>query len=415
MEGRTVCRADSISRPPGYTILQIWAAGTIIVSLLVGCSPEENSRSVIDDLPVFTAETDLYIDDHSADLVPVGWMGVAPDGTIAVLQPRDRTIRFFDPEGRDLGRVGSQGDGPGEFEQLARAGWIGDTLWASDTQLRRVTLVSTTPEILTTLPPLLGARPRPGDEDRFPAYSMAFPFAMYPDRDQLLSVLMPTSESAEVGPDAHPLYRASSEGLIEQFVFDIPWDPEGTFRVTFEDGSAGAPVPFYPAPQWAVAPDGSRVGALVTDPYGPDGGTFLVSVYDSLGEQVFSRRYPYSGVPIPDRIVDSVLARMAERAPHPDLKRAYQTDVKDRAPPIYPPVERIMFGSDGRVWIGLHGGEEGKRWMILDEDGDPVGRVVLPHGFTLQVTGSDHIFGVERDPFDVESIVRYRLRDEVGG
>ena len=415
MEERSAFTADRTPCSRGDTRLKEWVVAAILLLLPVGCAPDGNGTSGIRDLPVITAERDLNIDGHSADLVPVGWMGVAPDGTIAVLQPQDGTVRFFDQQGGDLGRVGSQGDGPGEFQSMVRAGWIADTLWVSDTQLRRVTLVSTAPEILRTLPPLMDARPKPEDEERFPAYSMAFPFAMYPGGDLLLSVLLPTGGPAEADPDSRPLLRASGEGVIETEVFNIPWDSEGRVSVTFEGGSAGAPVPFYPSPQWAVAPDGSRIGALTTDISGPEAGTFQVRVYDSMGEEVFSRRYPYSAVPIPDPVVDSVLEAWAERAPHPALKRAYQTEVKNRVPHIYPPVEEVVFGSDGRVWIGLYGGPEGEPWMILDGGGVPVGQVMLPPGVRLRVAGSDHIWGVERDEFDVESIVGFRIGTGNGG
>jgi len=415
IEEGSVFTADRVRCSKGHTRLKEWVLAAILVSKALSCAPDENGRTVIGDLPIISVERDLHIDGHSADLVPVGWMGVAPDGTIAVLQPQDRTVRFFDQDGGDLGRVGSQGDGPGEFQSMARAGWIGDTLWVSDTQLGRFTLVSTAPEILRTMPPLRGARPKPEDEGRFPAYSMAFPFAVYPGGDLLLSVLMPIEGSAKTDPNSHPLFRTSSEGVIEKLVFDIPWDPEGSVSVTFEGGSAGARVPFYSSPQWSAAPDGSRIGALTTNLSGPEAGTFQVSVYDSMGEEVFSRTYPYSGVPIPERVVDSVLEVRAERVPHPALKRAYQTEVRDRVPHIYPPVEKIVFGSDGRVWIGLYGGQEGKPWMILDGGGDPVGQVMLPPGVTLHVAGSDHIWGVERDEYDVESIIRFRIEAGGGG
>ena len=107
--------------------------------------------------------------------------------------------------------------------------------------------------------------------------------------------------------------------------------------------------------------------------------------------------------------MDSVLEARAEGSRHPELKRAYRTEVKDRVPSVFPPVEAIVLGVDGRTWIGLYGGEDGEPWLILDSHGEPVGRVTLPAGVRLRVAKGDHIWGTERDEFDVESIVRFRL------
>ena len=222
--------------------------------------------------------------------------------------------------------------------------------------------------------------------------------------------MVEVEDRVEEDPNSSPLFRASSEGVIQALVFDIPrFSEEGSVWVSFEGGSASGPVPFYPSPKWVVAPDGSRIGALSTGISEPEAGTYQVRVHDGLGGQVFSRAYPYRGVPIPDHVVDSVLEVLAEWASHPVLKRVYQTEVKDRIPPIYPPVEEIVLGSDGRTWIGLYGGDEGEPWLILDVEGNPEGRVVLPPRTKLHVANATHIWALERDQLDVESIVRYRV------
>lgn len=377
--------------------------------LVVGCTLEDGGAASGPDLPVSSVEKELHIDGDAMDLVPVGWMGAASNGTIAVLQRQDRTVRFFDSQGNDLGLVGGQGEGPGEFQRPVRAGWVGDTLWVSDTQLDRVTLLSPEPAFIRVHPPLQGARPKPEDKDRFPAYLMAFPYAIYPGGEMLISTLSEVEEVDDRPFDGPPLFRASQDGLIEAFVFEVPQDTESGVFVRYEGGSASGAVPFYPRPRWSAAPDGSRIGSLTTDLSGPEAGTFRVSVYDEWGEPVFSRAYPFTGISIPEGVVDSVLEARAERTRNTELKRVYQTDMKHRVPPVYPPVEAIVLGVDGRTRIGLYGGEEGEPWLVLDPQGEPLGQVTLPAGVRLWVADGDYIWGTERNDFDVESIVRYRL------
>jgi len=46
----------------------------------------------------------------------------------------------FDMSGKFVRNIGRDGAGPGEFRQIERFGWVGDTLWVSDPVLRRYTL-----------------------------------------------------------------------------------------------------------------------------------------------------------------------------------------------------------------------------------------------------------------------------------
>ena len=68
-----------------------------------------------------------------------------------------------------------------------------------------------------------------------------------------------------------------------------------------------------------------------------------------------------------------------------------------------------MVGMDDRVWVGMRRRPEGKRWLVLSRNGDPVGEVLLPPNLTLQVADSEHIWCTQRDEFDVQSLVRFRL------
>ena len=86
-----------------------------------------------------------------------------------------------------------------------------------------------------------------------------------------------------------------------------------------------------------------------------------------------------------------------------------ERELRSRVPPFYPPVENILIGADGRSWISLYRRDESEEWLILDAEGNPQGRVVLPGRTRLHVANATHIWALERDDLDVESIVRYRV------
>jgi len=174
-------------------------------------------------------QEELRIDGYEADLVPITWMGVSSEGTIAVVQWQDELVRFFDASGEDLGAVGGQGEGPGEFMRPVRAGWIQDTLWVSDTQLGRVVAISPDLEVLRTVRNPEIVRPSPSDSVRYGSYTFASPYAVYGDGSSLVWAIQPTDpENApcrggqpplagavadrRAGGRGHPLRRCSALG-----------------------------------------------------------------------------------------------------------------------------------------------------------------------------------------------------------
>jgi len=370
------------------------------------CTANETDTPSISDLPVFEIEQDLRIDGHEANLVPIFWLGVGTDGTIVALQRQIQGIRFFDSLGMDKGLVGREGEGPGEFRGPIVAGWMGDTLWVSDFSLGRVALISTEPAFIRTLPRFTGADPRPEDEARFPRVSMLLPYALYP-RDRLL---IPSSGGELFEGSA--FFIVSPEGIVERLVLRLPRDPDRRITVSSQSFS----VPFFPRSQYEVAPDGSRIGTVTTDISGQEAGTFRVSIYDPFGSEIFSRAYPFQGVPIPEQAVDSAVQPQPLGSLPPGMtitrpKRplGVERELKSRVPPFYPPVKEFLFGTDRRIWMKLFRPDSLEEWLILDGAGDPQGRIVLPARTELQVANETHIWALESDELDVESIVRFRL------
>src|SRR3990172_8419254 len=112
--------------------------GGLIVAAVLASALPTGAQSI----PVLTITRDLRIDAAEHDLSPITWLTVSPTGNIAVSQPQDGLIRFFDARGSSLGSFGRKGRGPGEFDTPSRVGWIAETLWVGDMGTRRFTLVS---------------------------------------------------------------------------------------------------------------------------------------------------------------------------------------------------------------------------------------------------------------------------------
>lgn len=98
-----------------------------------------------------TARRELVLEGVHRDFVPISAIVVDRRGVMHVWQDGDRTIRRFDPGGKELGTVGGPGEGPGEFRMLSIGGTVGDTFWISDPTVRRTTFFAPDGSLLRTV------------------------------------------------------------------------------------------------------------------------------------------------------------------------------------------------------------------------------------------------------------------------
>jgi len=375
-----------------------------------GCGTSEHAADAAIIAPPIALEPDLRVDGYDADLVPIQWMGVAPNGTMALIQRQDHNVRFFDASGADLGSVGREGDGPGEFRLPTRGGWLGDTLWISDLRPDRVTLISPALEVIRTLPPITEAAPMPPDTAGLPTFPWVYPHAVYGDGTMLVMGMPAFGDPLAARFKGTLLMRLSGANRIERLVLETPED-RGNVRATTERLVTFRPVPFFPSPAWSVSARGDRVAVLTTTIVGDEAGTFEVTLYDAAdGSEVYRRSFPFEATPIPVSVADSAMESVTARINQPELLKAIRSvegEVRGRIPPVYPPVHDIVIGWDGRVWVAMRRTPEGNPWLVLDRDGEPMGRVLVPGNVSLKVADQQHAWGIETDDVGMQSVVRY--------
>jgi len=102
------------------------------------------------------ADPTLTIGDESGDLNYM-FQGVSQafrmdDGTIVVVDRLASQISLFDAAGVFVRNLGGRGEGPGEFQILHYVWARGDTLWASDGLLSRISVFDRDGNVLETIP-----------------------------------------------------------------------------------------------------------------------------------------------------------------------------------------------------------------------------------------------------------------------
>jgi hypothetical protein len=135
------------------------------------------------------------------------------------------------------------------------------------------------------------------------------------------------------------------------------------------------------------------------------------------GDTLDSDAYPYLPVPIPQDSIESQIQQRVERVR--GVTQGLGTSVGRvvnmmreamYTPDFYPPVRHLVAGRDGTVWLSRRPeGATSTEWLVLDEDGEPTGRVEVPSALRLMMAERSTLWGVERDQFGVDYIVRYRV------
>lgn len=337
-------------------------------------------------------------------LVPIRWMVPLPNGGVAFSQDQLSQVAFVDGEAVDVHLVGGPGSGPGEFSTLARAGLRNDTLWVLDSRQRRVSLLAASGgDFLEATP---------------------FPNAANGLEDLELAMLSPVAWRQDGSMYVHGVPRGGglSETVGEWELF-FYLDPEGgivreAMRVPSQDQiyirrggeHAMVTIPFSIPPHHAVSPRGQFAAAVVPTTVGVDRGAVLVELAETDGSTVYRRWYRVPTREIPRVQRDSALAAQSSglrRAGVAELAQALER--RGGLPEVFPPIGNAFVDDGGRVWFRWLTVEGERRYTVLDAAGEPLWTIPVSDGLRLLAAVDAEVWGVERGPLGVESVVLFRL------
>jgi hypothetical protein len=282
---------------------------------------------------------------------------------------------------------------------------VGDSLYAIDFGLRRISYYSLAGELLRTN----DLSPPPVD----PPFSPAMPFALFADGSMAIGTAFPATIEREALRRV-PQLRIDASYESADTVAWLGYDRTGR-RV--EDG-LGRPLPVgSPLSDDAFAifsADGSRLVSIDrTLPTGSGPASFGIAVSDGWGDTIYARRYEYEPIEIDQAVIDRTVAAGAAR-----LEGAFSSPADAQEfvrsamflPTDYPPVNNAVFSDDGMLWLqreAIPGRPQ--RWMVLNEAGDPVAEATLPDHLRVVVIRDSSLWGVLSDPSGATYVVRYAI------
>lgn len=337
----------------------------------------------------------------------------APDGSLYLADHRFPAVLQLEPSGALRRIIGRSGAGPGEFHAVMQVGIRGDSMWALDPGRVRVSLFPESGRGVTTIP--FGPLARELPASTRPIARVGMPLALLPDGGFLVEEVVVPRDNPGGGATHALLLRTSRQLEVEDTVARYSF-LHRAMHFRFREGEAHLNQPFSDDPIPAFSADGRYFALVHRDAAGGSGvQAFTVSLMRNGRVPVYTRRVSYQPRALPDRAVDSIVRMFTEPA-DPSWPRSPLTADSLRRklfrPRYYPPVDRVVVGSDGVVWLKLQvaeGAPARGEWLALGPDGKEVARVTTAPLFRLLEADRTTLWGVEGDPFDVPVLVRYKV------
>lgn len=387
-------------------------AAVFILTSVGGCS----QPSDVDGPDFQLVEKRRFPDHPEAPLGVVEAIAATADGETFVVDRMTQAILRFDADGRFRAMLGRKGEGPGEFQRPFYIGVVGDTLWAIDERLQRLTLLDSEGVVLETRTPL--------EHVRLPEWLRSPTLVSYLHDGSILLVASRDRAFKQL-----ELLQISSRrtGLVDLGPLDAM---QRWWVIEFPNGgsSSGQHQPFGFHDLFAAWSAGSAVVVVERpEPETATRGNYHIRVIASGGHTGPSIRIEYLPDPLTDSDVDTMLddwlqGTVAESflesglVSNPEsLRRVAEKGLV--LPEYHPPVmndglgivdRSLLVSAEGAIWVRrwTRPGEP-QHWDVIGLDGGKQ-MVQVPAGVVLHAIRGETAWGVIHDDLEVPTIVRYQ-------
>ncbi len=362
-------------------------------------------------VPMVPAQAPRQAATTTRELVPGGALEIDDvrgavmmrSGDLVLTQHREGHLLVIAKDG-SVDTVGRRGEGPGEFRTPASIGLVGDTLWVGDVGLRRTTFLGPDYRVVRTFSyPAAGAAMAAG----WPTWFALLPEGYHPGGFMLAAGMYDgnAARAERIAPadwGGTPLLRLVPEGAIQKVV---TWFPAAdcTVDVPVERGSTLVRVPFCHHSVRHVASDGSRIAVAGCVEADRRTATCHVRILSGMGDELVAREVSIPLTAIPGAVRDSAGAAAGEGKTIDEVMR--------RIPRNYPPIYRILNGSDGTTWIEVHGASGRGEWWMMDVRGEPRLLVKVPRSVDVLVADRLGVIGIEARDDGESRLIRVAVAD----
>lgn len=387
----------------------------LLTASLAGCGGSGSSGD-LHDLPVRPAELELRVgsvDDPDYALTYFRAVETGPDGTMYTLHGMDQEVRVFDPDGTALGTIGGRGDGPGELQNAAAMGWVGDTLWVLDYRGYRFNQYDASGEFLGSfiVPYEFGERGEAGPPRARGLLADGTVHGAVPAFSSMIA-------DGSLTHEAPVLLRRDGTVLQElprirfgrnQWAIYDPDDPQA--------GGLYRPQPFADGPLWSYIPGEQAILVLEREaPTSEEDAVFHLAKLSFEGDTLWTRDHLVTPRRIREAVADSILDEVARMMGEREMLGATEATARRWAaltlhrPEFRPPVAEMVVAQDKSIWLSLGPDEQAAAdWLVLDPSGEPVARTTLPSDAEVLLVDPPLVYARGRDELDVPYLLRFRV------
>jgi hypothetical protein len=401
------CDTDAVGNDEGpSTFAQFDSAGIVIaVTPGAGIGPIGWDIDSLPDL-VISSDDSLFLDG-------VQGLRALPDGGVLVVDAGSSELRFYDPEGRLVYRVGGKGEGPGEFMDPVLVPWpASDSILVADRRLPRLHLYSVD-----------------GGSHRTLRYSQGWPSGRLPPMGAVDPNALLFQKHAPNSVSGYGLQVTAGEHVLvdPETGHEVHLDSvrrNNGLRVRRSPMSYLVGIPFRPLP-FAAATEN---GVLTSDGVGWD-----IREYDRQGTlRRILRVADHARRPVTEAMIDAdpeiawldevQLGSLRDELPIPDSLPVFESMIVDSRGWLwaqrYRPISCRTFPWNRHYVCGPGQYEadqvEPREWMVFDPQGQARGVVWTPPGLDVLSISDEHVLGVWRDELGLEYVQRYRIRRDGG-
>lgn len=340
----------------------------------------------------------------SVELTRVVAMTAGRDGSVIVADQGSQSILIIDSSGRHVRTLGRIGRGPGEFTGLRNIGFLGDTIWAVDGGLRRVSMFTLDGSLLRTISRMAGESPEPARPASYASIatilrdglalgvaSGASPLSASSTGETSIVLMMRDGRIvdtlASMGLSAVRPSQAFQRGalLIAQRFSDAP-------LVVFAQQIEAFYVVFR-----SVAASSARAH-------------FQVMSINSKGDTLWNKAFAYTPRKLERTSADSFVSAIRNVFSKAGMTASDERLAEVAFIPTYrPPVTSGFAAADGTLWLRREEGGPHVHYTVIGRTGDLLGELRLPQGVRLYSVSQTVVWGVEIDSDDVPTVVRFEL------
>lgn len=313
-----------------------------------------------------------------------------PDGGAVIADSKGQFLRVYSADGTRLAALGRTGAGPREFRWISGL-WLTpqNTIAVWDGRLHRITTFDTHGSLLSTHKVVLDANVPPGNLELF--------LGTFANGDLLLGALRAERPGPQGSiPEKWGLGRFAGDGTFKSRLGDI----RGMWRQQY------GPIPFTPVPRIAIIGDSIYVA---------EGFDAQIKVLAPNGAIARTIPFPWRSRPQqnPWDVVQAEVERRKDQLKLQNLRNASRADP-------FPAIGAILADERANLWVKeydptrdalyLHAANAltiapGGTYRVLNRAGRLIATVRMPDSLLPLDLRGDRVLAVQRDEFDVESVV----------